>query len=160
MNKWNLVYKENIMLDSMFDQKYSDLNDMYNKNCIELLIEFGEFINETKCFKYWTTKKPNIENVYEEAADVICMILYFYNYYNIESVKSSRMHMSNDVIYEINTLYNEMTKLLVKGNSTCTKKIFIRFIHICKLLNMSEEEIVNACYKKININRERLNSDY
>lgn len=161
MNKnWNLVYLENTKLDLEFETKYKELTDMYQKNCIELLVEISEFINETKCFKYWSIKKPEYDKVYEECADVICMILYYYDYFKIKSVTTTRMQLTSDLMSEINKLYIDATKLIDKGSVNITKKIYTRFMHICKLLNLSEEEILKSCYRKININIDRLNSDY
>ena len=35
--------------------EYSEKAEYYKKNCIEILVELGEFINETKVFKYLYT---------------------------------------------------------------------------------------------------------
>jgi len=40
------------------------------------------------------------------------------------------------------------------------KEIFTRLIHIGKLLRLNDNEIIDACYKKIIKNEERLSSDY
>ena len=53
------VYQRNIELDEIFFNNYGNDNLTFKKNCVELLVELGEFINETKCFKYWSTKEPN-----------------------------------------------------------------------------------------------------
>ena len=158
--QWQLYYECNKLLDDAFDKKYGNIPDMHEKNCIELLIELGEFINESKCFKYWSIKKPDINNLYEEAADVMQMILYFYNYYGIVRLTLPKLEMTDNVIDEINYLYIDASRLLKNGNKKLCKKIFCRFMHIINLLNMNEVDLLNACYKKNTINYERLNSNY
>lgn len=158
--RWNYIYHENIKLDSIYNEKYLDLDDIHEKNCIELIIELGEFINETKCFKYWTVKEPNIDNVYEEAADVIGMILCLYNHYKIDEVCKSKIKLTDNLIYEINKLFNDMTKILENGNENISKCIFTRFMHICELLNLNEDRLLKECERKIKINIERLKTNY
>ena len=51
--KWHKIYENNIRLDKIYQEKYKDTTDFYKKNAIELLVELGEFVNETKCFKYF-----------------------------------------------------------------------------------------------------------
>lgn len=76
---WNDIYQRNKKLDTHFEQKYLNKEPYYfEKNCLELTVEIGEFVNETKCFKYWTIKKPNKDDMLEECADVIMMLLYCY----------------------------------------------------------------------------------
>ena len=44
------IYIRNKELDHIFMSKYEKTETMYfEKNCIEFLVEFGEFVNETKC---------------------------------------------------------------------------------------------------------------
>ena len=45
-------------------------------------------------------------------------------------------------------------------NELYLKEIFTRLIHIGKLLGLNDNEIIDACYKKIIKNEERLNSNY
>ena len=79
------IYKRNKELDHIFMEKYEKKEPMYfEKNCIEFLVEFGEFVNETKCFKYWSIKEPNKELLLEEYADCLSMLLCIFNYYDIK----------------------------------------------------------------------------
>lgn len=57
LKRWENYYQKNKKLDEEFNSKYQENEpEFYEKNCIELLVEIGEFINETKCFKYWSIK--------------------------------------------------------------------------------------------------------
>jgi len=37
------VYENNKKLDNIFFEKYGDTEEIFRKNCIELLVELGEF---------------------------------------------------------------------------------------------------------------------
>ena len=138
------------------------MRDIIRKNKLELLVELGELANETKCFKYWTVKKPNKELVLEEFADSLLMVLYMFNTYNVDYVSTVDVDMSNDILYEFNVMIRMCTNLIDKENITevYLKEIFTRLLHIGKLLELTDNEIVDACYKKIIKNEERLSSDY
>ena len=85
MERLREIYERNKDLDHIFMAKYEKNEPMYfEKNCIDFLVEFGEFVNETKCFKYWSIKEPKMDDVYEEFADCITMILTMYYVLNLE----------------------------------------------------------------------------
>lgn len=156
---WNSVYKRNKELDDIFFSKYTDENKMFEKNCIEFLVELGEFVNETKCFKYWTVKKSNYDKILEELADTFTILMYFYNVLNID-ISYSNLNESRDILEVINETYYFGTKLYKKLDKLLLQNIFANLLIISKILNISEEEIIGAITKKQNIIEERLNSDY
>lgn len=81
MSDFEKIYLNNKRLDDIFMEKYEKTEpQLFEKNCLEFLTELGEFANETKCFKYWSIKKPKKDEMLEEFADCITMILYFFNF--------------------------------------------------------------------------------
>ena len=160
MEEFKKILKVNQELDKVFDEKYSNDKDYYNKNCIALLVELGEFINETKCFKYWSIKKPNMDNVLEEYAYCITMCLSFFTHLNVE-LKDIPMHSDiNDIFILINEIFKDATNMIEYGNGDLIKKIFSNLLYLGELLNLDKNDVYNACYQKMNIIEERLNSDY
>lgn len=157
--RWNLIYENNKKTDLVYNQKYGDNEEIFRKNCIELLVELGEFINETKCFKYWTIKKPEKDKVLDEYADCILMVLYFYNKLDME-IEESIDKTNMDLLDLINETYYLSTKIMNEFSKELMKNIFDNLINIAKLLNYSEEDILNGLQKKEEIVIERLNSDY
>ena len=92
-------YQRNKQLDKMYEEKYGSIdNKCYEKNCLELIVEICELCNESKCFKYWTIKKPNKELVLEEFADSLMMILYMFNTYNIDKIDFVDIDMCDDIL--------------------------------------------------------------
>ena len=160
MEEFKKILKVNQELDKVFDEKYSTDKNYYNKNCIALLIELGEFINETKCFKYWSIKSPNMDNVLEEYADCITMTLSFFTHLNVELDNIPNHSDIDDIFILINEIFKDATNMIDNGNGELIKKIFSNLLYLGELLKLNKQEIYNACYKKMKIIDERLNSDY
>lgn len=159
MNNWNNIYNINKKLDNIFLEKYKEDKLMYEKNCIEFLTELGEFVNETKCFKYWTIKKPKREEMLEELADCFTMLMYFYNILNIDIEIFNRksdlniLEIINETYMLGSQLYNNLSKELVNN-------IFSNLLLIADKLNIKENEIIESITKKQKIIEERLNTNY
>ena len=157
--KWSEIYKENQRIDKIFVEKYKDDNKLFEKNCIELLVEIGEFINETKIFKYWSQKQPNKEKMIEEYADVITMILTFYGLKGLEIKEIPKLE-NKDLLDAINELYNLASKLKNYFEEALIEEIFKYVLYIGNTLNFNENEIINAIKIKQKIIEERLNNNY
>ncbi len=61
----------------MFNKLYENQStEIIEKNIVALLVEIDEFVNETRCFKYWTSKLSSLKEVIlEEHADCLTLVL-------------------------------------------------------------------------------------
>jgi len=161
MEAFKTIYERNKKLDKMYIDRYQN-DELYfkEKNCIEFLVELGEFINETKCFKYWTIKEPKHDEVLEEYADCITMCLTFFNLLGLELDKFKEHIESDNVILVINHLFQQGSKLMTEMNEELVKDIFVNLLYVGDLLGLKKDEIINSINKKITKVEERLNSDY
>ena len=157
---WNRLYKNNKRLDLIFADKYKNDKKLFQKNLVELMVEIGEFVNETKVFKYWTTKRPNKEKMLEEYADVITMILTFYGLYDLEIKDSYPEIIETDILKLIMELFRNTYKFYEDNDKEVLEEIFSYTLYIGTLFEFKEEEILSAIDKKQKIIEERLNSDY
>lgn len=160
---WENIYKELIKTEHKFEEKYLPIEPQYyEKNCIELLVELGEFINETKCFKFWTTKKPNSEKVLEELVDCLTMLLLFsYNFkLSIRDIIDTKHIGSTDILEVINYIYEQSTKLMHNKKPEIIKDLFVNLIYLSDLLNLSQDNILISFNHKLKIVEERLKSEY
>ena len=155
------IYQRNKELDHIFMKKYEEKEPQYfEKNCIEFLVEFGEFVNETKCFKYWSIKKPNMDDVYEELADCITMTLTMFYVLDLEIDILKEHHKTKDVLELINYIYSQGSKLMTKLNEDLVKDILSNLFYLAELLELDKEEIYRVLSYKQDKVEERLNSDY
>lgn len=155
---WNDIYQKNKKLDDVF-QSYLDDESIIAKNCLELTVEIAEFANETRCFKYWSSKKMNKEATLEELADSIMTCLFFYNYFDLKKVECHPI-LNDDILDCLNETFKLSTQLFDNIIPSIPPQIFSYLIHIGNLLKFSEEEIITACFKKIVKQEKRLKEGY
>ena len=161
METLNKIYQRNKELDHIFMKKYEEKEPLYfEKNCIEFLVEFGEFVNETKCFKYWSIKKPKMDDVYEELADCITMTLTMYYVLDLELDDLKEHHKTENILELINYIYSQGSKLMFKLNEDLVKDILTNLFYLADLLELDKEEIYRVLSYKQDKVEERLNSDY
>ncbi len=150
------VYEENRKLDAIFVKKY-DHPLLVKKNKLELLVEIGELANETRCFKYWSSKPCDRELVGLELADCFIMTLCFFNVLNVkldEEFPTSDIEGDNiDCFFKI---YEETVTFINTESCETLKKLFVSLILLGEKLGFSEHEIIEKCLTKIAIDMKRL----
>ena len=157
LKRWENYYQKNKKLDEEFNSKYQENEpEFYEKNCIELLVEIGEFINETKCFKYWSIKSPNKEKMLEELADCLNMIFYFYGLLNLDITDFTNTKIEKNRLKQINHIYNLSTNLFNNLNEQDIKNIFVNLLDFAYSLDIQEEEILEKLEEKHQIIYNRL----
>ncbi len=156
------VYITESSIDDMFSSRYGDIGsgEVFNKNCIELLVELGEFINETKCFKYWSIKKPNKEQVLDELADVLKMLMTFLHVINKEIKEYELNDIDCNLMTLINDTYIMATDIMNNISEELIDSMFKNVLGIAYKLELSKKEIIDAIIKKQQIVFDRLNSEY
>ena len=157
---WNKLYDNNKRLDEIFMKKYHSDARLLEKNAIELMVEIGEFVNETKVFKYWTTKKPDKDKMLEEYADVITMILTFYGIHNLKIKEDYPKIEETDILKLIMELYKKAYDFYEYNDKYILEEIFCYTLHMGALLEFKESDVLDSIDKKQKIIEERLNSDY
>ena len=156
------VYITESSIDDMFSSRYGDIRtgEVFKKNCIELLVELGEFINETKCFKYWSIKKPNKEQVLDELADVLKMLMTFLHVINKEIKEYELNDIDCNLMTLINDTYIMATDIMNNISEELIDSMFKNVLGIAYKLELSKKEIIDAIIKKQQIVFDRLNSEY
>ena len=162
MIKYQKIYEENKILDGIFNKDYPQMSEeIFKKNILELLVEIGELANETRCFKYWSSKESSEkEVVIEEYADCLLMVFAFCNFLNVSLDENFEEQPSNNLIDQFIYLYEICSKIEANYNKEYIKKILSNFIYLGKLLNFSDKDIIDGCINKINKNKVRLSTNY
>ena len=127
---WEDILKRNTKIDEIFIKKYEDNEPNYfEKNCLSLITEIAEFLNETKCFKYWSIKNPDKDKLKEEYADALIMTLSMFNYLNInlELVEHSK---TSNILEIFNELFKDASNIMNKDILSVKKSVFKFNIHI------------------------------
>ena len=79
-------------LDDFIEQTQNIQQDVFQEKGLALMVELAELANETRCFKFWSTKGPSArEVILEEYVDSIHFILRLIKeLYNNRKVASDR----------------------------------------------------------------------
>ncbi len=95
----------------------------------------------------------------EEYADVITMSLSFFTILNVKLEIVPHID-TDDILYLLNRLYSNISILYENKSDILVKQIFSDVLYLGDLFSFSDKEKYDACYKKMKIIEERLNSDY
>lgn len=156
------VYEQNKKLDIEFIHKYgANLESMRDKNILSLLVEIGELANETRCFKYWSVKGPSPKEVIlEEYADVVTMVLCFCNYLhaNIQNTVSDLMYRTLDL--QFLELYQSVSEFRHDYTASKIETILSKVLVLGHSLEFTDQDMKKACFRKMGIVQERLESNY
>ena len=161
ITKLKEVYQKNNILDNMFIDRYGNTDEINNKNKMELLVELGEFANETRCFKYWSIKKPDYEKMMFEYADVIMMTLYFFYILDVslEEVFPNPID-TTDVLELFTYLFKKIAMFRDDFNKDTIKDILVNVLKLGRLLEIKDEDIISFCLEKINNTMNIFSTDY
>lgn len=144
MKDFERIYIENKKLDEMFDKLYDHHSeDTIEKNIVELLVELGELANETRCFKYWSNKKPSSNNMA-----------------NIDLNEPFEEVNEKNIVTQFKQLYKLVSTLDIKLDRELIKEILSNLANLGILLDFSKEEIVDGCLLKINKNKSRFDTGF
>ena len=157
LNKYTRLYEENKLLDDKFDKLYdNNSKDIITKNILALLIELGELGNESRCFKYWSTKKPSEDKIIlEEFADCLLVTLFFCNHLNVCLEEDFNEVEQKNIIEQFICLYKEVSLLLEDYHKERAKNILVNLIYLGYLLGYTDEDLISAGLTKINKNNKR-----
>ena len=131
------------------------------KRILALLVEFGEFANSTRCFKYWSNKgsEPK-ERVLDEYADG----LHFFLSLGIDIQTKKKLYSftkhENDLTLQILKTYSLTSKFLKNQDDSSYIRAFQAFLNIIPLLHVRWNTIKEAYYKKLGVNYNRQDTNY
>ena len=156
------LYKKQKELDEEICLKHNvNYANTSTSRLIALLVEIGEFANETRAFKYWSLKGPSAkEVVLEEYVDA----LHFYlsvgigdgNY--LKEIKELQIDKPlNEKILDVYTSIIEYSKDRTLQNYTNS---FNLFFDLGKTFGFTLDEIEDAYYLKLKENHSRQKNNY
>lgn len=156
------IYQESKRLDSLFGEQNDLFSDeIIEKNILELLVEFGELANETRCFKYWSIKPmSDKEVILEEYIDCLFMILCFCNMTNVSMDEAFPTATQENIVGTFLTLYKDGLNLKKNLPKETVKQLLVNILYLADLLNFQYEDIKKGVSKKSLIIRKRFKENY
>jgi len=132
-----------------------------NKKILALQVELGELANETRCFKFWSTKEPSSKDIIlEEYVDCLHFILSLGLEKNFLDITLNIQNSSSELSDQFLNLYVNVAAFITSSSIDNYLNIFHNFLSLGKSLGFCEEDIENAYLYKNKINHERQDNGY
>lgn len=150
------------VLDDRIRQQHN-LNGqvLLSKKILALNVEIGELANETRCFKFWSDKKPSEKEVIlEEYVDCLHFILTIGLDKQFTDVDIDSKNSEYAVTDQFLNLYIDVNDFIVCSSKDHYITLFEDFLSLGRSLGFKDEEIVSAYLTKNNINHKRQDEGY
>lgn len=136
--------------------------DVFREKTLALLVELGELANETRCFKFWSTKGPSEDKVIlEEFVDSIHFLLSLGIMKGYENLAQWPTDDRKDSLTEL-FLQTQQAIIEFSNDSSLEKyeEIWKCYGAIAQVLNFEELNIIEAYISKNEKNYERQRTGY
>ena len=131
------------------------------RRILALLAEIGEFANATRCFKYWSNKSSEPQDiVLDEYVDGLHFFLSLGIDINVSKKAYNHTKHASNLTEQILEVYRLASIFLKKQDEKSYIKAFQAFINITPLLKVRWSTIEKAYYKKLGENYFRQDNNY
>lgn len=161
MNLSELFELQQKLDDRIREQHNLEGVSLLSKKILALNVEIGELANETRCFKYWSDKKPSDKNVIlEEYVDCLHFILTIGLEKNFTDVVVESKNFDYTLIESFSNLYIDINDFIVCSTMDHYITLFEDFLSLGKNLGFSDSDIEEGYIRKNNINHKRQDEGY
>lgn len=162
MTTYKILKESQQELDNIInDTNGIDGNDFMAERVLALLVEIGEFANETRCFKFWSQKNPSSKAVVLlEFVDVLHFMLSVGNYSGFAFESFDDMDINRYIESDINDLFIDFYFTVTTFRFEPTPKnyanMYSYYFSLAKSFGFSDAEVIDAYFQKneINVNRQ------
>jgi dimeric dUTPase (all-alpha-NTP-PPase superfamily) len=159
-------FKRLFELQKELDYRILDQHDLRDKPLLQkkvlaLQVELGELANETRCFKYWSEKKPSdVDTILEEYVDCLHFILSIGIEKDFTDVNLDVKHVDYPLTDHFLNLYIDVNDFVICSSKDQYLTLFEDFLSLGLSLGFNKEQIQDAYLKKNLTNHERQNTGY
>ncbi|WP_409251581.1 dUTP diphosphatase [Bacillus sp. SCS-153A] len=159
----NELFEMQRELDSFIEKEHGlEERDLFHEKILALLVEVGELANETRCFKFWSTKPSSEKDtILEEFVDGVHFILSLGIYLGIRHFELREAnYIEKDVTKQFIEIYNSINGLLSKKSVTEYDQLVHQYFYLGELLGFTQEDVVRAYRQKNEVNYKRQQEGY
>ena len=132
-----------------------------HRRIMACLVEIGELANATRCFKYWSNKgKESDEIVLDEFADG----LHFFLSLGVDIKTSKKIYgltkREENLTDQFLLVYHRLDEFRKKQDDRSYIKVFQAFLNLLPLLGYKWKQLEEAYYKKLGVNYNRQETNY
>ena len=157
----NLYQKQAELDQRIADNHHVSYETTRERRILALLVEFGEFANATRCFKYWSNKPSEaLDIVLDEYVDG----LHFFLSLGIDIKAGKKVYHytkhADNLTKQVLEVYRLSANFYKNQDEKSYVKAFQAFINIVPLLKVRWTTIEKAYYKKLGENYSRQDNNY
>jgi dimeric dUTPase (all-alpha-NTP-PPase superfamily) len=138
--------------------KQHNLNDksLLQKKLLALQVELGELANETRCFKYWSSKGPSSRNIIlEEYVDCLHFILTIGLEKDFADVEVDLKRVEYPITDQFLNIFIDVNDFIICSSKDQYVTLFEDFLNLGLSLQFSLEDIEEGYIRKNRINHDR-----
>ncbi|MDO5330233.1 MAG: dUTP diphosphatase [Bacillota bacterium] len=133
----------------------------FHRRLLSLLVELGEFANETRCFKYWSLKGPSPkERILDEYADGLHFYLSLGIPLGIHEHSHELKAQGDDLSKAILGVYEKAVSLAGHYDVDTYLDGLGAYLDLLPLLGYGPEEAKKAYLDKLSVNHKRQETHY
>ncbi|ANU25699.1 dUTP diphosphatase [Planococcus versutus] len=156
------LFKMQAELDHFIQSNQNITEDVFRKKGLSLLVELAELANETRCFKFWSSKKASERSVIlEEYVDSIHFLLSLGIEKDLNTLENWPEPISEKDLTELFLQTQYAIQAFLKNYSMSNyMEIWSCYGGIAVALEFSYDEVLDAYMKKNKTNYDRQNEGY
>ncbi|MCC5909447.1 MAG: dUTP diphosphatase [Clostridiaceae bacterium] len=153
-------------IQEQLDKTIADKHHLHNKDLVPfkilaLEVELGELANETRCFKFWSTKPPAPKaTILEEYVDCLHFILSIGLDKGFSNTVIEMQDNEKDLIQQFQQVFTESSQLQQHTKVENYKSLFEAFLTLGEKLDFTWQEIESAYLMKNEVNHQRQEEGY
>ncbi|QSS99184.1 dUTP diphosphatase [Pontibacillus sp. ALD_SL1] len=160
---WETLFTMQQQLDQRIETEHGlEHEDLFRKKVMALLVEIGELANETRCFKFWSTKPPKEDEVIlEEYVDGLHFILSLGLEKGYRYLQQEQQEVPDGALTDqFHKVFGEIHLFQESPTDMHYQQLFKTFLDLGVKLGFSEHSIQDAYYDKNEVNHQRQEDGY
>lgn len=158
---WTTLFDQQRRLDERIKEEHQLSGNQFDERLLALLVELGELANETRSFKFWSTKGPSPQDVIlEEYVDGIHFLLSLGLAlgYERESFPAGSSYLdATDAFLDV---FRKVTNFGLSKTEAMYETLMAAYLELGYTLGFNEELIMLAYVSKSKQNHERQDQGY
>ncbi len=158
---WTTLFDQQRRLDERIKEEHQLSGNQFDERLLALLVELGELANETRSFKFWSTKGPSPQDVIlEEYVDGIHFLLSLGLAlgYERESFPAGSSYLdATDAFLDV---FRKVTNFGLSKTEAMYETLMAAYLELGYTLGFNEELIMMAYVSKNKQNHERQDQGY
>lgn len=161
--EFSQLFEMQRVLDRFIEETQNIQRDVFKEKGLALLVELAELANETRCFKFWSTKGPSEQSVIlEEFVDSIHFIVSLGNMrgYRLESWPAVQTEETQDLTDLFLQTTISVARFIESETEEMYKEVWSFYAKLAQALQFTEQDVLDAYEQKNEKNFERQRTGY